>query len=179
MSITSYSSNKGTEVLCTHVAQGPSAFFVCRRALHGDIANARWLARNGFFFIAIGILVSCTSQLAAAPIGINDFSGGETVVDFGNPSADIILNSPTTIGGVTFTANAGSFFANEASGSFSSLFVNVPGASLQGTLRDAANTSDFVVSFPTTAHRPLHRDLVATDSADCWATGFACQFRWT
>ncbi len=101
----------------------------------------------------IGLMCASASRLPAATIGIGDFSGNETVVDFGNPNSDSVFSSPTTIGGLTFTVNSGAFFVIEPAGFFSSLFSNVPGASQLGTLRDAAATSDVVLTFSTIVHR--------------------------
>jgi hypothetical protein len=98
-------------------------------------------------------IFAATGRLDAGIITVADFSGSETLIDFGNPASSVVFGSPTTINGVTFTTNAGTLFVQEPAGAFSSLFANVPGASLQGTLRDATGTSDFVVSFSSPVNR--------------------------
>lgn len=100
-------------------------------------------------------LVDCKQhQVNADIITLADFSGNESIIDFGDPASSSVKNSPYTIGSVTFTTNTtNQFFVQEPSGGFSSNFTNISGASLQGSLRDAADIADFEISFTTPVNR--------------------------
>lgn len=110
--------------------------------------------RSTSILIAIAFINCAQHQVNAGIITLADFSGTESIVDFGNPASSSVHNSPYTIGSVTFTTNTtNQFFVQEPSGSFSNNFLNVPGASLQGSLRDAAGIANFEISFANPVNR--------------------------
>ena len=94
-----------------------------------------------FASVALSVLLAFGAGTAqAAPIGIGDFSGGETVETFTGQTIEIKPN-PFVLNGLTYTSPD-----TLAVQPGSILFENIPGASLAPTLNTEA-IGDFTIDF--------------------------------
>jgi hypothetical protein len=97
--------------------------------------------------LVFALLLNC--QFAVAGISLNDFSGSESVIDFGNPGSPQIMPNPFTLQGVTFQVGGGGF--NVRIDDNSLLTDNIPGASLFGALETGLATAIVRIDFGSLA----------------------------
>jgi hypothetical protein len=87
----------------------------------------------------LAVLILVNGRYAVAGISIGDFSGSESVIDFGNPTSPLIMPNPFALQGVTFQVGGGGF--NVRIDDNSLLTDNIPGASLFGALETGLATA--------------------------------------
>ena len=102
------------------------------------------------------VAIAFTHDVVAAPIGLEDFSGNETVETFDTFPSSLAAATPQTVNGITFQSQG---FGAGATGMFKSsqtvhtdLFLNIEGTSGSPVYSDFT-LSDFTITFSTPVRR--------------------------
>ncbi len=99
-------------------------------------------------FGIVTLISACLTQTTSATvIGLNDFSGTETVETFGQ---SFQVGTPLLLNGVTYSSATTSMIVRTNRSSF---FNNIPEASLGGSLEDNAGQSNIAITFSETVNR--------------------------